>query len=183
MWYATSTRPRGAGGGFEATDRFDPTLRASDSERSKVADALSKHYGDGRLDAAELEERLGLAMTAKTRGDLLPLLADLPSLDPPAPAPGPSLGYRLRRDIVTPAVVVTFLVTLVCVGVVMLAVGQHFFLPGLLLLLVATLTGKRWRHARAWRLWHDHLHEHQTPHWHGPKGPVLYDPSMGRRRR
>jgi hypothetical protein len=39
------------------------------------------HAGDGRLDADELEDRLERAYAARTRGELVPLLADLP----PAP--------------------------------------------------------------------------------------------------
>src|ERR1700733_15523156 len=53
-------------------------LRISDAERSEVADLLSKHYGDGRLDQAEFNERLDLAMKAKTYKDLSGLFADLP---------------------------------------------------------------------------------------------------------
>lgn len=53
-------------------------MRVSDAERGEVADLLSHHYADGRLDSSELEERLGRAMKAKTRGDLAGLLDDLP---------------------------------------------------------------------------------------------------------
>ena len=45
-------------------------LRISDAERAEVADLLSKHYGDGRLDQAEFNERLDQAMKAKTYSDL-----------------------------------------------------------------------------------------------------------------
>jgi hypothetical protein len=65
----------------------DPNLRVSDSERSEVADALSKHFADGRLDQAEFNERLDKAMAAKTRADLSGLLVDLPNLAVPAPVP------------------------------------------------------------------------------------------------
>ena len=53
--------------------------RASDAERERVATALRDHAGDGRLDPEELDKRLDLAYSARTRGDLVPLLADLPS--------------------------------------------------------------------------------------------------------
>ena len=59
-------------------------LLASDSERERVAEALRTHAAAGRLDAEELEERLGLALAARRRADLVPLVADLPA---PAPAP------------------------------------------------------------------------------------------------
>lgn len=61
----------------------DPQLRVSDAERASVADRLSKHYGEGRLDQAEFDERLDRAMKAKTHGDLSGLLADLPEDQPP----------------------------------------------------------------------------------------------------
>jgi hypothetical protein len=33
-------------------------MRVSDAERAEVAGELSKHFGEGRLDEAELDERL-----------------------------------------------------------------------------------------------------------------------------
>jgi Domain of unknown function (DUF1707) len=56
-------------------------LRISDAERAEVADLLSKHYGDGRLDQAEFDQRLDQAMKAKTYKDLSGLFADLPLTD------------------------------------------------------------------------------------------------------
>ncbi|MFZ2056566.1 MAG: DUF1707 domain-containing protein [Acidimicrobiales bacterium] len=61
-------------------------MRVSDAERSEIGEQLSKHYGDGRLDAAEFQERLDRAMSAKTRADLSGLLVDLPSLVTPEQA-------------------------------------------------------------------------------------------------
>lgn len=66
-------------------------LRVSDAERDAVAAELAEHLKDGRLDAAEFDERVGRAVTAKTRGDLDRLLADLPR---PAPAPPPAPRRR-----------------------------------------------------------------------------------------
>jgi len=56
----------------------DQHLRVSDAERQAVADRLGEHYADGRLDQAELDERVGRAMSAKTRADLGGLFDDLP---------------------------------------------------------------------------------------------------------
>src|SRR5260370_34644223 len=65
----------------------DPNMRVSHAERTEVTDRLSKHYGDGRLDEEEFNERLDRAMKAKTRADLDGLLDDLPGLgEPPAPS-------------------------------------------------------------------------------------------------
>jgi Flp pilus assembly protein TadB len=58
-------------------------MRASDAERADVADRLSRHYQDGRLDQAEFNERLDRAMNAKTRADFNGLFADLPDVPDP----------------------------------------------------------------------------------------------------
>jgi DUF1707 SHOCT-like domain len=94
-------------------------LRVSDAERAAVADRLAQHYGDGRLDQAELDDRLGRAMSAKTRADLDSLLADLPDAGPAGPPPGgsrppavaPPRPPRPRRRIL-PVVLVVLLVWL-----------------------------------------------------------------------
>jgi Flp pilus assembly protein TadB len=64
-------------------------LRASDAERNEVADKLSRHFADGRLDQAEFKTRLDRAMGAVTRRDLEGLFHDLPRLadDPTPPRP------------------------------------------------------------------------------------------------
>jgi len=69
-------------------------LRVSDAERNEVADKLSHHFSDGRLDQVEFKERLDAAMTAKTQGDLAGLFDDLPSLATEAPPP-PSRRRRV----------------------------------------------------------------------------------------
>jgi hypothetical protein len=73
----------------------DPGMRVSDAERAEVADRLSKHYGDGRLDQEEFGRRLDQAMGATTQGDLRGLFQDLPEGDEPqAPAAGSRAGGR-----------------------------------------------------------------------------------------
>ena len=66
-----------------STSSASPQMRISDADRAEVADRLSKHYSDGRLDQAEFNERLDRAMNAKTRADLNGLFADLPPTDEP----------------------------------------------------------------------------------------------------
>jgi len=63
----------------EHASRLDPSLRLSDADRSEVAERLSHHYADGRLDHAELDERLGRAMGARTVADLDGIFAGLPT--------------------------------------------------------------------------------------------------------
>ena len=79
-------------------------LRVSDSERNEVADRLSRHFADGRLDQAEFKEHLDAAMSATTRGDLAGLFDDLPPLDTELPT-RPSR----RRRLVPFLVIVVFL--------------------------------------------------------------------------
>ncbi len=94
-------------------------LRVSDAERAAVADRLAHHYGDGRLDQAELDDRLGRAMSAKTRADLDGLLADLPEAGPAlgsggtrgAPEPPRAGAARPRRRLL-PLVLLILLVLL-----------------------------------------------------------------------
>ncbi|HWG63463.1 MAG TPA: DUF1707 domain-containing protein [Streptosporangiaceae bacterium] len=72
-------------------DYPDPGLRVSDAERADVADRLAKHYGDGRLDQSEFEERVDRAMKAKTHGDLSGLFTDLPDTG------GPDMALKDRE--------------------------------------------------------------------------------------
>jgi hypothetical protein len=53
-------------------------LRVSDAERSATVDLLRRHHAEGRLETAELEERIGRTYAAKTRGELDAQTADLP---------------------------------------------------------------------------------------------------------
>ncbi|MET8400722.1 DUF1707 domain-containing protein [Streptomyces sp900116325] len=56
-----------------------PEFRASDRERDQVVEILQVAAGDGRLTAAELDERLDAALSARTTGDLARLTVDLPA--------------------------------------------------------------------------------------------------------
>jgi Domain of unknown function (DUF1707) len=87
----------------------DDQLRVSDAERSATADLLRRHHAEGRLDTAELEERIERCYAAKTRGDLAALTADLPGRHQRRPT-----GRRPQRiPMPLPAlVIVALLVTL-----------------------------------------------------------------------
>jgi hypothetical protein len=69
----------------------DQHVRVSDAERTEVADRLAAHFGEGRLNQAEFDERVAQAMNAKTRGDLNGLFDDLPE---PGPAGIPGTPVR-----------------------------------------------------------------------------------------
>lgn len=107
----------------------DPDLRVSDAERNEVADALARHYSDGRLTQDEFDERVSRAMSAKTRSDLDGLFADLPGFgEPEVPARRPARRRHHHRGL------------LLVLLVVLAAVAWHglwwFFVPQWLILLV-----------------------------------------------
>jgi hypothetical protein len=72
----------------------DQHVRVSDAERQAVVDRLAGHFGDGRLDHAEFDERVGRAMSATTRADLDGLLDDLPDTGAPAAMDHPRRRHR-----------------------------------------------------------------------------------------
>jgi uncharacterized Tic20 family protein len=63
-------------------------LRVSATEREPIVDRLQQAFAEGRIDKEELDLRLHLAMTARTRADLDAVLADLAPVPagPAAPA-------------------------------------------------------------------------------------------------
>src|ERR1700690_1722886 len=81
----------------------DQRMRVSDAERQAVADRLTEHFADGRLDQAEFDERVARAMSAKTRADLNGLFDDLPEPGDQRPgrsqAPMPGQPYRRRHPV------------------------------------------------------------------------------------
>jgi Flp pilus assembly protein TadB len=112
-----------------------------------VADRLSRHYQEGRLDQAEFNERLDRAMNAKTRADFNGLFADLPDLPDSAeqqsqpgqpnsrPARMPS-GRRSRTPLAE---------VLAIVGVVVLAIiVTHTVIHSWLLWLLLAALGFVW---------------------------------------
>jgi Domain of unknown function (DUF1707) len=64
--------------------------RAADADRDATVDALRDHAGAGRLDADELDQRLEVALNARSLGDLRALVGDLPGT-------APRLGPRSER--------------------------------------------------------------------------------------
>ncbi|MDN3358294.1 DUF1707 and DUF4870 domain-containing protein [Actinomadura sp. DC4] len=73
-------------------------LRVSHAEREPVVERLQQAYAEGRLDKAELDLRLHLAITAKTRADLDAVLYDLippPTQTTEKPETDPTAEQRL----------------------------------------------------------------------------------------
>ena len=81
----------------------NPNMRISDAERTEVADRLSLHYGDGRLDQEEFDRRLHQAMSAVTQADLNGLFADLPDADTKAGAADAPPPRRAQAPTAPPA--------------------------------------------------------------------------------
>lgn len=54
-------------------------LRASHEDRDRVIEVLRVAAGDGRLTPAELDERIEIAFSARTYGELAALTSDLPA--------------------------------------------------------------------------------------------------------
>jgi hypothetical protein len=84
-----------------------PALRASDADRDRVIELLRAAVVDGRLDAAEFDERLEQTLAARTIEALAPLTADLVAAPggagalalPPAAAPaGPAPDLVTIRE-------------------------------------------------------------------------------------
>lgn len=71
-------------------------MRASDADRARIAVQLRRATDEGRLLAHEFEDRLGLALNARTHGELDAIVADLPRERVPAERPG-LVGAVLRR--------------------------------------------------------------------------------------
>ena len=121
----------------------DPTLRAADADRERVAERLRKSHAEGRLDTAELQQRLERCYEAKTVGELDELVTDLPRETAPDERHSPRwLGpWRWR---LTPLVAILTALIAVCA-----VTGHHVFWP---LILVAFLAFKmswwRWRPSR-----------------------------------
>lgn len=62
--------------------------RIGDAERDQAAQFLREHHAEGRLDAAEFDDRLTAALQAKVQSDLDRLFTDLPSPTPRSPGKG-----------------------------------------------------------------------------------------------
>ncbi|MFI6594725.1 DUF1707 and DUF4870 domain-containing protein [Nonomuraea sp. NPDC050536] len=71
-------------------------LRVSSEDRDHVVEHVKAAYAEGRFDKLEFDERLERAMTARTHGDLMPIMNELYGsrhvprsrpMPPPAPRP------------------------------------------------------------------------------------------------
>ena len=118
--------PWGRGSSGRRASQASPSMRVSHAERTEVADRLSKHYGDGRLDEEEFNERLDRAMKAKTQSDLDGLFDDLPEPQPPRPVTRPDPHSHPRPPGPRPFSRIAFLALVVVLAIM---VGQWLAHP------------------------------------------------------
>jgi Domain of unknown function (DUF1707) len=137
-------------------------LRCSDAERERVASFLRDQAIEGRLTADELDERVGRAYAAVTRGDLDALVVDLPS-----PPTRPQYVRPARRGPpLAPLVLAAFFVLslpwlLGTAAWVLFAVGIALFAtvavlaiaaaPFILAVVLVVAAMRRRRHPLGWR--------------------------------
>jgi hypothetical protein len=122
----------------------DPNLRAADSDREATAERLRRGHAEGRLDTAELQQRLERCYEAKTLGELDELVTDLPGESVPDEpfAPRRLAPWRIR---ITP-----FLPLLIALVVICAATGRHAF--WLLIPLVFVVSRMCWWRGRPSRM-------------------------------
>ncbi len=140
-------------------------IRASDTERDVVAERLRHAATEGRILASELEQRLALALRARTLGELDGLVADLP---------GRGTGARHASSgslpsVRTAATVAAVTVAVLCVLAVALVILAGLFAAWAVWALVA------W-----WAFGH-----RRARHWHrrGPGGRCGGQAPLGAPRR
>jgi class 3 adenylate cyclase len=69
-------------------------LRVADADRDRTVTLLREHVVDGRITLNEFSERVGLALVARTRGDLDTAMAHLPALASPEEASARRVARR-----------------------------------------------------------------------------------------
>src|ERR1700754_3249287 len=119
------------------------TLRASDADREAVTARLQTAAVEGRLEPEELEERLHLALRARTYGDLRRLVAALPA-QPAAWNRRRPRGFAPLAFAIAMRVAVVLVVAVIAVAVIVAT--AMWWLAWLVLWMV--LSGRRYRAAR-----------------------------------
>ena len=103
-------------------------LRASDADREQHAELLREHAAQGRLTVDELEERLDRVYAARTRGELAPVVADLPAPRPARARRRHAAAAARRLSPARPEVAAFLAVNLVLL-VIWAATGAGYFWP------------------------------------------------------
>jgi hypothetical protein len=125
-------------------------IRASDDERERTVETLRRHATAGRLDAGELDERLGLALAAKTRAELVRLTEDLPAERRPQPQvtpPSGRAGCRRHGHGHDPRRLAAWSLMMVAIWAL---TGAGYFWPMWPLLAFAIVGWAQWRRGNRW---------------------------------
>jgi hypothetical protein len=121
------------------------SIRVADADRERLAEELREHMLAGRLTPDELEERLGRAYAATTRGELDALKADLPMGLATLEGALAARKVKLRRRLVQEAGGAAG-VSLVCVGIWAAAGASGSFWPvWVILFTLLPLVRNAWR--------------------------------------
>ncbi len=131
-------------------------IRIGDADRERVTARLREHYAEGRLTAEELDERISATLTAKTFGDLRPIMADLPEPGPLGPQPGPGpvpppyqhppYAYRRGPRLLPVALLLMFLVLILPgAGLAFFAFLKFALLAWLVLCVAGIFSAARFR--------------------------------------
>jgi Domain of unknown function (DUF1707) len=126
--------------------------RVGDADRNRTADLLKEAHAAGYLSLEEVDERLGTALAARTRGELDRLVADLPPEWRASQQPAPPAARPPRQRPAFPPEAVWLVPLLVVVaGVLTLAVlTRGLFFPWPLLFIFLAFGRRRagWRPPR-----------------------------------
>lgn len=95
----------------------DPSIRAADADRERIAERLRKSHAEGRLDLTEFQERLDRCYQARTLGELGHLVSDLPRQDEQDRRRSPRLLQSWRLAPLVPVLIALIALTV--------ATGHH----------------------------------------------------------
>lgn len=103
-----------------------PSFRVGEAERGAACDALAEHFAAGRLDPAELDDRLARAVAARSRADLQVLFLDLrPRRGVPADLPDPPSVERPVAGASLPVFALVLVLSLILAGGMLLVLGAY----------------------------------------------------------
>ncbi len=107
--------------------------RVSFAEREPVIEQLKRAYAEGRLEDAELDLRVGLALTVKTRLEIESLLADLPTptftaANIAASAPNVGLAWNFKLTVLTAIVATAVIAIITYFSAALIAAGMSVHL-------------------------------------------------------
>lgn len=151
-----------------AKDSQPSGLRVSDADRDRALAELSGHFQAGRLTADEHEERMSLALKARTAGDLAQLFTDLPRRPPAMASSAPRSAGPVLPPASSPPARFSYLPVIPVVILAAVVLGGlfsgHPFVIGvgpiiIVLLIVRGLLGGGHRYHH-----HDRHHHHHDRH-------------------